>query len=330
MPQFVIHIGLPKTGTTYLQHAFTRLRPELTSRGVLYPDRWGSLNGHFELRNVLEGEIPSPEIEAFVALHRSGARQVLLSSEALAEASDAALRRLFALLAGQPALIVLYCRRWSETIPALWREVVKYGSNKTLPEFTLSCLHDPVAAVRTNFGHVLERWAAVFGHSSIRVASYSQVIDTRGDLFSHFCRNFLDWPDPPASGIGRVNESLDFVEAETLRAVNVLDWAETRQQVRSVADRFMEIKSQLPIRALVERAMQYAVDTVHIDDNAPELAALQVDIASRYRDVLVPPMPPHGLFEPRRSDVPYLRTDYLFLDGAIEMLRDMRAILTRR
>lgn len=330
MPQFVIHIGLPKTGTTYLQHAFTRLRSALAAHGVVYPDRWGSLNGHFELRNVLEGDIPQAEIEAFVALHRGGARQVLLSSESLAEASDVALRHLFGLLAGQPPLIVVYCRRWSETIPALWREVVKYGSNKTLPEFALFCLHDPVSAVRTNFGGVLDRWAAVFGHSSIRIASYNQVIDTGGDLFAHFCRCFLDWPDPPASGVGRVNESLDMIETEVLRAVNVLDWAETRQQVRSVADRFGEIKSVLPIRALIERAMQYTVDTIHIDDNAPELAALHADIASRYQDVLVQPMPAHGLFEPRQADVPYLRTDYLFLDGAMEMLRDMRATLVGR
>jgi hypothetical protein len=50
--RYVIHIGLHKTGTTYLQHAFSRLHAQLAARGICYPG-WGGVHGHYLLTEVL-------------------------------------------------------------------------------------------------------------------------------------------------------------------------------------------------------------------------------------------------------------------------------------
>ena len=36
-PRVVLHVGLPKSGTTFLQHALRRNAEALADRGVLYP-----------------------------------------------------------------------------------------------------------------------------------------------------------------------------------------------------------------------------------------------------------------------------------------------------
>ncbi len=38
MPRIILHIGMPKTGTTALQRALTKLRPDLVRAGALYPE----------------------------------------------------------------------------------------------------------------------------------------------------------------------------------------------------------------------------------------------------------------------------------------------------
>ena len=328
MPRYLIHIGPHKTGTTYLQHAFTRLRPELAERGVIYPEQWGGRHGHHALAMAIEGcdaSLPA----AFEAFHRPDVQTVLLSSETLAFASDADVGRLHALLGGEPAILVFYCRRWSELIPSSWHEIVKHGSLITMPEFVLGCLSDPPASSLVNFAHVLDRYAKVFGASALRVVSYNGVLEAGQDLFTHFCRNFLSWPHPPPAGLGRVNVSLEMVDSEIIRSLNVLEWTRAREGYQRLYRYYMAAKAELPVGWVVEQSMQYVVDKIRINDASPALAQLHAGIVSRYDTALVPPHPPLGLFEPRAAEVNYIKTDYLFVDGVMEVLRGMQDSLLR-
>jgi hypothetical protein len=310
----VIHIGPHKTGTTYLQHAFTRLQPQLSARGVLYPDQWGNRHGHFGIMAALASGEHAALASAFSALHRPGVDTVLLSSETLSYASDADIRRLRALLAGCPVTVVFYCRRWSELLPSNWREHIKHGSQATLPEFVLKSTADPAAELGINFGLVLDRWAAAFGQSAIRVGLYNEVMESGENLLTHFCRHFLGWSDPPLEGPARINESLDMVDAEVLRTLNAMAWASNRENgvSNALAERFLKAKHRLPIRRVVEEAMQYMVNAIEIDDAAPALTMLHAQIAERYRSSLVPPVAAAGLFTPRRARVNYVHSDSFY------------------
>jgi hypothetical protein len=330
VPRYLIHIGPFKTGTTYLQHAFTQLRPELAARGIDYPGAWGGLHGHHTLAAALADDGDASLAEPFGALNRSGADTVLLSSEEFAKLNDAAVRRLHALLGGAPATVVFYCRRWSELIPSLWREAIKHGSLTTLPEFTVSCLADPLATEEINFEHVLARYSAVFGPRALRLVSYNGVLEARMDLLSHFCQHFLNWPNPPPTGLDRVNESLDMVDTEIIRALNALEWTRAREDRERLHKAFLEEKSSLPIRFLVEKSMQFLVNSIRLHDAAPVLARLHTGLVERYKAALVPPFPVAALFKPRCSDVSYIRQDYLFAEGVLDTLRAMQAKLLQR
>jgi hypothetical protein len=328
VPHYLIHIGPHKTGTTYLQHAFTRLRPELAARGILYPSQWGyGQHGHHDLPPALAHQDDEALESAFAAFNRSDADTILLSSETFSYAADADVRRLHALLAGQPATIVFYGRRWSELLPSSWREGVKAGSLATMPEFILSHLANPTATAVVDFGQVLDRFAAVFGLAALRVASYNSVREAGEDLLLHFCRNFLAWPDPPQTNFGRVNESLDMVDTEIIRVLNALEWTRTRGVSPFLFKNYIDAKPDLPIRWLVEKAMQFVVNRVRIDDTAPALVRLHADTAMRYETALVGPVPKAGLFEPRVADVNYIQSDYLLVDEVMETLRDMHRTL---
>lgn len=325
MPRYVIHVGPHKTGTTYLQHGFAALRSQFATRGIDYPGEWGGIHGHHQLAITLRTDASLQT--AFDRFNRSGAETILLSSESFAYSSDADVEALHDLLAGEPAIVVFYCRRWSELIPSIWRETLKHGSLLTLPEFTLQCLGDPVNSHVVNFSQVLARYARFFGPNALRIASYNRVIETSDDLLSHFCRHFLAWPDPPPSGLGRVNESLDMVDSEIIRALNALEWTRAREDRQRLYHRYIEAKPSLPIQSIVESAMQFTVDAVRIDDTSPALARLHATLSDHYRYAMVEPLPPGGLFAPRCSDVDYIRNDYLFADGIMEKLRGIQKTL---
>jgi hypothetical protein len=330
VPRYLLHIGPYKTGSTYLQHAFTQLRPELAARGIVYPDTWGGLHGHHTLVAALANDNDATLQDAFGALNRSMADVILLSSEEFVKLDETAILRLQDLLGGAPVTVVFYCRRWSETIPSLWREVVKHGSLTTLPEFALSCLADPIASQEINFEPILARYTAVFGGRALRLVSYNGVIEAGIDLLTHFCQHFLGWPNPPPTGLDRVNQSLDMVDTEIIRALNALEWIRAREDREKLYKPYLDAKAELPVRFLVEKSMQYLVNSIRFDDAAPALARLHNHLAERYESMLVPPVPVASLFRPQRAEVNYIRQDYLFAEEVMDTLRAIQAKLLQR
>jgi hypothetical protein len=167
----------------------------------------------------------------------------------------------------------------------------------------------------------------VFGERSLKLVSYNGVQEAQMDLLTHFCQHFLGWPNPPATGLGRVNASLDMVDTEVIRALNALEWTRAREDRKRLYKPFLEAKDELPVRFLVERAMQFLVNAIRLDDAAPVLARLHTELADRYKAALVPPFPVGSLFKPRCTDVSYIRQDYLFAEDVLDTLRAMQTTL---
>ncbi|HEY1935288.1 MAG TPA: hypothetical protein VGG99_25055 [Acetobacteraceae bacterium] len=328
MTRYVVHIGPHKTGTTYLQQSFTLLQSALAARGICYPDTWGSLHGHFGIgERLVQGEFDQLQREFDDLAEHTPCHTILLSSETLADWGDARVPLLRQLLRGHDVTIVFYFRRWSELIPSLWRETVKHGSLEGLPEFALKRLQNPPETDIVNFGIILDRFAKVFGAGNLRTVSYNAVLEDGQDLLTHFCASFLDWPDPPLPGLGAVNASLDMVDTEIIRALNALEWTRARDARRRLFQHYLDMKDTLPVRWIVEQAMQYTVNRVRIDDGAEGLGQLHDDIARRYRGTLVAPCPDGRLFMPRLTDIDYIRGEYLMHPGVMEVMRDIQAKL---
>ena len=154
MPDFVIHVGPHKTGTTYLQLSFKANRPALQQRGILYPAVWDYTAGnpsHLPLAQKLKAGDRDGLAQDFATLLASGAKQVLISAEDLSNLEIPALQLLQSLVAGSAVKIVFYVRRWSELLPSSWQESIKQGQCWTLPEYMLLSLQNVAHARPAEF-----------------------------------------------------------------------------------------------------------------------------------------------------------------------------------
>src|SRR5919112_5201189 len=126
-----LHVGAPKTGTTYLQDRLALNKASLARHSVHYPlllhasqfrpaldvlqMPWGGL------QEDVEGEW-----DALAARVRRLSGTVLISHEILAAAKPAQVRRVMAGLAGSEVHIVYSARDLARQIPAEWQEGVKH------------------------------------------------------------------------------------------------------------------------------------------------------------------------------------------------------------
>lgn len=142
----VLHVGLPKTGTTYLQALLAGQRESLRSGGVVYPFvRPGAMfEGAVEVRGSaakfgldparVQGTWQAVCDRARTFLEQEGGSTALLSHEVLAGATPDQVRRALAPLAGLEVHVVVTARDLGRQAVAHWQEEVKLGSSVSFAE----------------------------------------------------------------------------------------------------------------------------------------------------------------------------------------------------
>jgi hypothetical protein len=328
MPEFIIHVGPHKTGTTYLQLSFKAARPVMAARGIIYPDVWDYAPGnpsHLPLALHLKaGETArlAPEFDRLLA---SGAERVLLSAEDLSNLDVPALEILRGLIGQNPVRVVFYFRRWSELLPSSWQESVKQGQTWTLPEYMLMTIHNVAQSRLLNFERKLAPFAQVFGADALHPVSYSEVRDRDMDIFVHFAAQFLDWPSAVPGGAPKEsNASRDPATTEILRMMNVLSRRHgTPERLRQKFDRLADPATLAPVTAAIAAHMQKQ----RFNDGWPALHDLHESLAALYLDRLVPPKRKRHLFSGKAKDLAYAAQDYLLEPGVIEILSGLHAQL---
>ena len=146
----LLHVGTPKTGTSYLQDVLYRNRRTLAAADILYPaDRF---DAHFlaalDLMRLPWGGLEAEAVGAWdrlaerVRRHRGTA---IISHEILATASRAQAGKALESLghgAGTEVHLVLSVRDLVRQIPAEWQENVKHRSGVSYGSF-LDKIQDP-------------------------------------------------------------------------------------------------------------------------------------------------------------------------------------------
>jgi hypothetical protein len=145
----VLHVGAPKTGTSFVQDVLWRNRGHLAEQGILYPaDRFDE---HFlAALDLLELSWGGLEKQAVGAWDRLAERvrqwpgTSIVSHEILATASRQQVRRALDSLAGPDAEVdvVLSARDLVRQIPAEWQENVKHRRTVAYRDF-LDKITDP-------------------------------------------------------------------------------------------------------------------------------------------------------------------------------------------
>jgi hypothetical protein len=329
MPEFIIHLGPHKTGTTYLQLSFRARRAALAERGIIFPEAWELAPGnpsHLPLAQWLKAGAVDRLAPEFAALLASGAKQVLISSEDLSTLEPEAVALLRTLLAGSKVRFVFYFRRWSELLPSSWQESIKQGQSWTLPEYTLLTVQNVRHSKLLNFDRKLAPFRDAFGAGSLRLCSYSELREREMDLFQHFAAQFLDWPDAPAGDApANANASRDLATSEILRVLNsrVLRGGPASDRMRRAFD-------LLPDRSFLAPV----VDAIHahsrkmrFSDAWPSLLALHDELVESYHAHMIQPKRNRLLFRLRNAELSYSGPEYLLEPGVVEILRDLQARL---
>lgn len=231
----LLHVGTPKTGTSYLQDVLFRNRRLLREHGILYPaDRFdGQFLAALDLMRLPWGGLEAEAVGAWdrladaVRRHRGTA---IVSHEILAIASRAQVGRALASLGhgdGAEVHIVLSVRDLVRQIPAEWQENVKHRSAISYAAF-LEQIQDPERSGRIaswfwgvqEIPDVLQRWGHDLPPERIHLVTVPPPGGAPELLWKRFSEVFgLDGLDLDLEA-ERVNPSLGVPETALIRRIN--------------------------------------------------------------------------------------------------------------
>ena len=226
-----LHVGAPKTGTTYLQSRLARNRAHLAARGVDYPigptdsmflaavdliERpWGGLN-----------DTAAGEWDALVERVRGCRGTAVISQEILAAATPQQVERAMAGLHGAEVHVVYSARDLARQIPSEWQEGVKHWHLPTFERFLGIVQGARRRDPRLWFWRVqglpdvLRRWAVDIPASRVHVVTVPPAGAGREVLWGRYCRALgIDPAWAPLESDHR-NLSLGAAEATLVRRLN--------------------------------------------------------------------------------------------------------------
>lgn len=223
-----LHIGLPKTGTTYLQQVLWGNRERLGTAGLHLPGfghrehLWAALD--LQERPRLARRHPDAP-GAWARLVDEAGRQgddVLLTHEFMCGASAEQARRATEAFPGAEVHVIVTARDAAGVVAAGWQESVKNGSTVGLDEVLAGkAAGGPEFSMRTwDLADVLERWTSHLPAERVHVLLMPGSDAPRDQHWRHFAEVLGVDPDAVDAPDDAVNAALGIVQIETLRLVN--------------------------------------------------------------------------------------------------------------
>jgi hypothetical protein len=232
----LLHVGTPKTGTSYVQEVLWRNREVLAEAGILYAaDRF---DAHFlaalDLMELPWGGLQSEAIGAWddlAARVRAFDGTAIISHEILATASRAQIGRALASLGhgdGTEVHLVLSVRDLVRQIPAEWQENVKHRAQLSYADF-LDEVRDPERATRIGawfwgvqeVPEILDRWGQDLPPEQVHVVTVPPPGGAPEVLWKRFSQALgLDGVPLELDEVERANPSLGVPETTLLRRIN--------------------------------------------------------------------------------------------------------------
>ncbi len=226
-----LHVGSPKTGTTFLQDVLWSQRDVARQQGLLLP--LDAFFDHYLATLEVRDIEPQPaDVERatgvwgrIVDAAHSWDGDVLISHELFAPATAAQAERAITAFGSEVEVhLVLTARDLVRQIPAEWQEHVKHRSTARFDEFVADLRReDPKTWFWQvqDFPDVLRRWGSTLPPEHVHVVTVPAPGQPMSLLWDRFAG--LLGLDPAAfetTGL-RANTSLGYEQAELLRRVNV-------------------------------------------------------------------------------------------------------------
>jgi hypothetical protein len=225
-----LHVGSPKTGTTFLQEVLWSQKELAKEQGLLLPLQ--AFFDHYLATLAVRDIEPQPQDldratgvwGRIVEASHEWDGDVLVSHELFAPATEEQARRAIAAFGPDAEVhLVLTVRDLVRQIPAEWQEHVKHRSTAHFDEFVADLRREDPSTwfwQVQDFTDVLRRWGSTLPASRIHVVTVPPAGQPTSLLWERFAG--LLGLDPGAfttTGL-RANTSLGYEQAELLRRVN--------------------------------------------------------------------------------------------------------------
>ncbi|MDX6307987.1 MAG: hypothetical protein QOI06_1033 [Nocardioidaceae bacterium] len=245
-----LHVGIAKTGTTYLQRTLFANRRQLERHGTRYPGPEPAAHffGSLDLRGArFQGHVYDRVEGAWGRLVDQAdafGGNTLISHETLAHANVEQIDRAVHSFATADVRVVITCRDLARQIPAVWQEKVKNRGEVGFDEFLAQIsagwgrrnrLHGGFWRAQ-DVGALVQRWGEAVGMNQVRLVTVPPVGSDRMELWRRFAQA-TDLPDLGYTFASGENPSLGVAEAELLRRLNPLlkdslDWPQYDARIK--------------------------------------------------------------------------------------------------
>ena len=227
-----LHIGEPKTGTTYLQAMLVQHQQQLAADGLLHPGgRIDQVRGAQEMldrRDEGRGRLTgrwralAEEIAAF------DGPAAVISMESLVRARPQQAERTVTALGVPSVRVVVTLRDLVRVIPAQWQESLQFGHTWTFAEYldAITSKRPRKSKSGRNFWEqhdttrILGVWSDVVGTDNVTVVTLPRTSSDPLALWRRFA-TALDIDAGRYDAVRTANESLGAASAELMRRINL-------------------------------------------------------------------------------------------------------------
>ncbi len=223
-----LHIGLPKTGTTYLQDRYWRNRDAALRQGMLYPGQFRE--AHFQAAVQLQSERYPHWVdprhpgawERLVEQIRAWPGSALISHELLATAGPQEVATALASLDFAEVHVVCTTRDLARQIPSVWQENIKNQDTTDFLSFVASVRgsRDTEFWGYQHVPRILRSWGAGLPSEHVHVVTTPSPVDSPDLLWRRFNAALGVDPTRLPRDLPSANNSLDAVQLEVLRRLN--------------------------------------------------------------------------------------------------------------
>jgi hypothetical protein len=229
-----VHVGVPKSGTSFLQAGLWQNRKRLRSLGVLHPAQYPAQIRHATLEVLGTekqwGYAPGSFDGSWAGICQRARRfdgSSIISNELLASATPEQVRRSLAELDGTELHIVVTARDMARQLPAAWQQRVRQGGRDSFADFldrNLDSGRHPVKArgfwMRQDVPGVLARWGAGLPAEHVHLVTNPPSGSAPTVLWGRFLSVLGIAPDTVELPTGQANSSLGITAIEVLRRLN--------------------------------------------------------------------------------------------------------------
>lgn len=274
----LLHIGIPKTGTTSLQYAAAANRAELLRQGVRYPGH--EINHRLAVSSLMGRQLgwkgmgastPSPRVwtSLLAEVEADPGRRSFISHEFACESDDEQAAHFIEALGPNRIQVAISLRGFADLIASSRQQAIKSGDQRTFESWLKIVLADDAATKPTVFNRrndqasLIDRWSRLVGPDRLTVviaqkSRPEQLIDAFEDLLGLTRGALEDRPkggyanNRTLSGGGRTGASAFPDLRRGLECIRLPDRRRSRRALRTGPLGHAAGRPAMPMEAAVE------------------------------------------------------------------------------